>query len=211
MQLPLTLALLAFVPGGWAKLLSLLLCWALTFGAITRLELVIYALVSALFSLMDIMAVRQGVFAFNSPDFLGLPIWEFFMWGFYILHCLRLLGGPPPRGSGVTVVVLAVLFAVPFNILSDAWLLLAASGSVLAIAVAFFHDREDLAYLSYMIFLGALVEYCGVWSGQWHYPGAPVGGVPLWFATMWGGIGLFMRRLILPLLHTGSLRANGHA
>ena len=39
LQLPLTLALLAFVPGSWAKLLTLLLCWALTFGASTRLEL----------------------------------------------------------------------------------------------------------------------------------------------------------------------------
>lgn len=211
LQLPLTLALLAFVPGGWAKLLGLLLCWALTFGTITRLELVTYVLVSALFSLMDIMAVRQGVFAFNSPDFLGLPIWEFFMWGFYILHCLRLLGGPVPPGSRFAVVALAVLFAVPFVLLTDPWLLLAASGSALAVALAFFHDRDDLAYLGYMIVLGALVEYCGVWSGQWHYPGEPVGGVPLWFAAMWGGIGLFARRLILPLLRTGFSRANGHA
>jgi len=39
-----------------------------------------------------------------------------------------------------------------------------------------------------------------VHSGQWGYPGNPPGGVPLWFITMWGGIGLFMRRLIVPIL-----------
>lgn len=211
LQLPMTLASLAFVPGGWPKLVAFLLCWALTFGRITKPELLTYVLVSVLFSVMDISAVRQGAFAFDSPDLLGLPMWEFFMWGFYVLHCLRLLGGNTPDASRLTVVVLAVLFAVPFVVLNDPWQLLAASASVLAIALGFFHEREDFAYLGYMIFLGALVEYCGVWSGQWHYPGEPLGGVPLWFATMWGGIGLFTRRLILPLLRVGLTRANGRA
>ncbi len=209
-QLALTLALLALAPGGWAKLVALLLCWALTFGAITRLEVFIYVLVSALFSLMDIMAVRQGVFRFNSPDFLGLPIWEFFMWGFYVFHCLRFLGGPVPRVSRLAVVALAVLFAVPFVTLSNPWMLLAASAAVLAITLAFFHERGDLAYLGYMIVVGALVEYSGVWSGQWRYPGDPIGGVPLWFISMWGGVGLFTRRLIVPLLHADSSQATGH-
>jgi hypothetical protein len=35
---------------------------------------------------------------------------------------------------------------------------------------------------------------------QWHYPGQPWGGVPLWLFTLWAGFGLFTRRLILPLL-----------
>ena len=212
LQLPLTLASLAFVPGGWPKLLAFLVCWVLTFGRITKPELVTYVLVSVLFSLMDIMAVRQGAFAFDSPELLGLPIWEFFMWGFYVLHCLRVLGGKAPDASRVMVVALAVMFAVPFVSLNDPWHLLAASASVLVIALGFFHEREDFAYLGYMVFLGALVEYCGVWSGQWHYPGEPGGGgVPLWFATMWGGIGLFTRRLILPLLRVTLSRANGGA
>ena len=210
LQLPLTLALLAFAPGNWAKLLGLLLCWALTFGAFTKLELLIYVLVSALFSLMDIMAVRQGVFTFDTPDILGLPVWEFFMWGFYIFHCLRLLDGPAARDSGFAAVALAALFAAPFMTLSDPWLLLAASGIVLAMMLGFFHERGDLVYLGYMAILGAMVEYCGVWSGQWHYPGGQFGGVPLWFVTMWGGIGLLTRRLILPLLRTSSSRADVH-
>lgn len=211
LQLPLTLLLLALVPGGWAKLVGFLLCWALTFSAITRQDLVIYVVVSALFSLMDIMAVQQGVFRFNSPDYLGLPVWEFFMWGFYVLHCLRFLGGPAPRTSRLAAAALAVLFAVPFVTLSDPWLLLVASGTALTVALSFYHDRQDLAYLGYMVVLGALVEYCGVWSGQWHYPGDPVGGVPLWFATMWGGIGLFTRRLILPFVRTGPSPLGGPA
>lgn len=132
------------------------------------------------------------------------------MWGFYVLHCLRFLGGTAPRTSRLGAVALAVLFAVPFVTLSHPWLLLMASGSALMVALGFFHDRHDLAYLGYMVVLGALIEYCGVWSGQWAYPGDPVGGVPLWFATMWGGIGLFTRRLILPLVRTGPSLLSGH-
>lgn len=209
LQLALTLALLAFVPGGWVKLLGLLLCWALTFGSVTRLELAIFLSVAALFSLMDIMAVRQGVFRFSSPDYLGLPVWEFLMWGFYVFHCHRMLGGPSPSASRAVVAALAVLFAVPFMIFADPWALLAGSGAALALSLAFFHERGDFAYLGYMIFVGALVEYVGVWSGQWSYPGDPVGGVPLWFISMWGGVGLFARRLVVPLLREGSSQAKG--
>lgn len=207
MQLAATLAVLAFVPGGWSKLFALLLCWALTFRVLTRRELLAYVSVCALFSLMDAMAVRQGAFVFNSPDVAGLPIWEFFMWGFYVLHCLRMLNGPVPRGSIQAAVALAALFALPFISLADQGLLLAASAALLALSLAFFHERGDWVYLGYMIVLGALIEYAGVWSALWHYPGNPPGGVPLWFITMWGGVGLFTRRLILPLLYGESAPA----
>jgi hypothetical protein len=67
-------------------------------------------------------------------------------------------------------------------------------------ALGFFHDVHDLAYAGYMILLGAAVEYAGVYAGLWSYPGDPSGGVPLWFITMWGGVGLFLRRLALPIV-----------
>jgi len=85
------------------------------------------------------------------------------------------------------------------------------TGIILAVALAAFHQRLDLAYAGYMILVGALVEYTGVWSGQWGYPGDPPGGVPLWFLTMWGGVGLFTRRLVVPLLHRYASRAAEHA
>ena len=62
----------------------------------------------------------------------------------------------------------------------------------------------DFAYVAYMVILGALIEYTGVWAGQWSYPENPPGGVPLWFITMWGGVGLFTRRLVLPLMRRGA-------
>lgn len=200
-QLALTLAILAFIPGGWNKLVAFLTVWALTFREISAREFAVYLGVCGLFSVMDIMAVRQGVFRFERPDYLGLPAWEFFMWGFYVLHAARTLGAPVPAGSLAKSFALAALFAVPFVTLADPWLLLAAAAFALALAFAFFHERGDFVYAAYLAAVGALIEYLGVWAGEWSYPAYPGGGVPPWFVVLWGGVGLFTRRLLLPLLY----------
>jgi hypothetical protein len=153
-----------------------------------------------LFSVMDFMAVRHGVFQFLQPDIAGLPFWEFFMWGFVVLHVLRTLDGPAPANNLRLVLPLVMVFALPFATVTDPVLLLATSGAALALALGFFHDRWDWIYVAYAVFIGALFEYVGVWSGQWVYPGNPPGGVAFWFVTMWGGIGLFVRRLVVPFL-----------
>ena len=172
----------------------------MTFRNLTRTELVLFGIVSVLFTAMNLGALQQGVFFFTHPDFLGMPVWEFFMWGFYVLHLIRMVDGPAPTGKLWLPLGLAVAFAIPFSTIPDAKMLLLVTAIILAIALAFFHERLDFAYTGYMIFVGALVEYTGVWSGQWGYPGDPPGGVPFWFVTMWGGVGLFTRRLVLPIL-----------
>ena len=78
--------------------------------------------------------------------------------------------------------------------------MLAVSGLVLAIGFALFHEPMDFLYAGYMAVVGALIEYVGCGTGQWHYPGQDFGGVPFGFLTMWAGVGLFTRRLVLPLL-----------
>lgn len=183
------------------KLLGLLICWGLTFRAISAREAIAYFVVSALFALMDILAVRQGVFRFNAPDYLGLPVWEYVMWGFYVLHAIRMLGGSIPRGSLRPAVALGVVYALPFVTIADGAMLLAASSAILVVALLVFRDRADWLYAAYMTAVGAAIEYTGVASGQWGYPGNPLGGVPLWFVTMWAGVGLFARRLVVPLLY----------
>lgn len=197
-----SLAVLAWVPGNLLKAAVLVAIWAATFWPLSVRELVGYLLVSGLFAAMDIGAVRQGVFQFSNPDVLGLPFWEFGMWGFYVLHTTRMLNGPAPHQSMLLTLALAALLAVPFMTVVDPGLLLAASAAALLTALAFFHEKSDLAYLGYMALIGAAVEYAGILSNQWSYPAQPAGGVPLWFITMWGGVGLFARRLVLPLLRS---------
>ena len=200
LQIPGTLLILGFVPGNGLKLLALSVLWALTFGRLNRAEAALALSACLFFTGMNAAALRQGSFAFRHPDLLGMPVYEVFMWGFYLLHAQRLLGDQPPHGRRLAVWILALLFAAAFTVIPDAALLLAVTGFLLFAGLILFHEPMDLAYAGYMILLGAAIEYTGVWTGQWHYPGSPGGGVPLWFITMWGGIGLFLRRLALPML-----------
>lgn len=192
--------ILAFVPTNPGKLAALLLVWALTFGRLSKVEAIFYVCVCLFFTVMNAASLKQGIFAFAHPDVLRMPVWELFTWGFYLLHTRRLLNGPAPAGKRATVWTLALLYSAAFVTIQDGQTLLIVTAVLLTVALAFFHEPGDLAYTGYMVLLGALIEYTGVHSGQWGYPGHPPGGVPLWFITMWGGIGLFMRRLIVPIL-----------
>ena len=200
LQLVGTVVILAFVPGSIIKALALLAWWAITFRRLTAPEGVLFVGACIFFTGMNALSLRQGIFAFAHPDVLGIPAYELFMWGFYLLHTSRLLRGPVPGGRRSLVWLLAILYAAAFGGIADADWLLLATGALLLAALACFHEPLDFAYVGYMILLGALVEQVGVHSGEWHYPGDPLGGVPLWFITLWGGVGLFLRRLVLPVL-----------
>ena len=206
LQVPLTLATLAWLPGNTAKLLALLALWLLSFGRISAREGFFYAGVCLFFSAMNAVSLRQGIFAFHAPDWLGMPCYEFFMWGFYLLHSWRLLGGPAPGGLAWPAWGLALLYAAAFGGIADASLLLCVTAALLALGLLLFHEPLDLVYTGYLVALGAAVEYTGVHSGLWSYPAPPPGGVPLWFITLWGGVGLLMRRLMVPLLAAAARR-----
>jgi hypothetical protein len=111
-----------------------------------------------------------------------------------------MIGGPTPRGRLGLAAAWAVAFALPFAFLTDPVILFAVSGGLLVVGLALFREPLDFAYVGYFLVVGTVWEYVGVWSGQWSYPGGPPGGVALWFAPMWGGVALALRRLVLPLL-----------
>lgn len=206
LQIPAVLAIIAFVPTNIGKLAALLVVWVVTFRTLSKVEAIFYVCVCAFFTVMNAASLSQGIFTFSSPDVLGMPVYELFMWGFYLLHLKRVLGGPAPTGKRSTVWTLALLYAAAFAAIPDAKLLLIATSILLAIGLILFHEPLDLAYTGYLVIFGAAIEYTGVYSGEWFYPGSPVGGVPFWFVTMWGGVGLFTRRLILPILERYELR-----
>jgi hypothetical protein len=200
LQIPAALAIIAWVPSNLGKLAAFLVLWAVTFRKLSKPETIFYFGVCVFFTLMNAASLKQGIFSFATPDLLGMPVYELFMWGFYLLHLKRVLGGPAPEGKRAVVWALALLYAAAFATIAQAHVLLAVTGALLMVGLILFHEPLDLAYTGYLILLGAAIEYTGVHSGQWHYPGDPVGGVPLWFITLWGGVGLFLRRLILPIL-----------
>lgn len=200
LQLPGTLLILAFVPSNAGKLVAFLLLWGITFVRLSRPEWVFVTIACVFFTAMNVASLEQGIFSFSHPDVLGQPVYELFMWGFYLLHTRRLIGGPAPGGRSIVVWMLAGLYCAAFAAVPDATALLATSGTLLIIGLVLFHEPLDIAYTVYFVVLGAAIEYTGVFAGQWHYPGDPLGGVPLWFVTLWGGVGLFLRRLVLPVL-----------
>lgn len=197
-QIPCFLLILAFVPTSVGKLFFFVTLWILTFTKLTKKEWIFVTFVCLLFTGLNIPAVIHGIFAFSKPDLLGLPVYEFFTWGFYLLHAKRLLGGLTPKGNWWLVLLLVVLFALCFILISDTTFLLWMSLIVLSVSIFLFHESTDFLYIGYFLCIGTLIEYTGVLSGEWHYFGNPLGGVPFWYITLWGGTGLFLRRLLLP-------------
>ena len=199
-QLPLTCLVLAFVPTNTGKWAALLLIWAFTFRRISMPELRFFGIFCALFALMNKAALDQGIFVFSYPDIWGMPAYELTMWGFYALHTHRMIPASPLPRPDYRLWLLVIAFSASFATLKDPTLLLMVTGTLLAVGLYWHHDRYDLAYVAYMITVGAAIEYTGVLSGQWHYPGDPIGGVPFWFVTLWGGVGFFIRRWAGPLI-----------
>lgn len=200
LQLLGTLAAVAFVPSNPGKTIVLLVLWAVTFRRVERVEVVLFVAACAVFTTMNALALDRGVFFFTQPDLLGMPAYELVMWGFYLVHTRRMLGGTAPPARWRTTVPAAVLFAACFAVLPDQRSLLVGASLVLVLMLVLSHDRLDMAYVAYMVALGAAVEFTGVLCGQWGYPGDPPLGVPLWFIAMWGGVGWLLRRLVLPAL-----------
>jgi hypothetical protein len=204
-----TVIVLGWMPGNGAKLLIMIAIWAIGFRGLTIRELATAALLNLIFVAMDVGALRHQIFSFRHADFLGLPVFEFFMWGFYGLHAVRFLkAGPADPRKIVLALVLGVAFSAPFS-LTEGFALLSAAGCVLLASLIFFHEPMDFAFTAYMAAMGAVVEYVGVGTGQWFYPDPPPGGVPWWSFVMWAGIGLFSRRLIVPMIGTGTTPGAG--
>lgn len=195
-----TVAILVLVPSSLAKAFLLPVWWLATFWPIGKSEMVFFVLICLLSTVINALALRQGVCKFAAADVLGMPYFELLMWGFYALHLRRLLGGPAPGGGLGVACGLALLFGLCLCTIANQVLLLVATTAVIGLGLCFFHDRWDLAYIGYMIGVGMAIEYAGVWTGQWSYPDAPWGGVPPWFMTLWGGVGLFVRRIGFSLL-----------
>jgi hypothetical protein len=200
LQLPVTAAVLGWVPGNFTKLAVMLAIWAIGFRRLGRAELSLMLAVDAIFIAANGGALRNGVFRFQHPDFLGMPVYEFFMWGFYTLHAVRVVGGRPRHFQPIATLILAALFAATFSAIRDPQLLLFVATAVVTAGLVWFHEFADFTCAGYLLAIGVVIEYVGVGTGQWAYPGAPLGGVPLWFVPMWAGIGLLTHRLLLPAL-----------
>jgi hypothetical protein len=194
--------ILALPVANLIKLALFLMFWAVTFGRLTRREWVAAVLVYIGFTALDLGTVHQSGFYFVHPDFGGIAAYAPLIYVFLFLHTMRVLSGPIPQTRPPWLAwAMALLFCGPFLMTAQTDRLFWITGAILGVALVCFHEKFDVLYTLYLIILGTLIEHTAVASGQWGYPQTPWGGVPLWSITMWGGIGLFVRRLLYPLVY----------
>ncbi len=172
-QIPVALVIIAFVPTNLGKLAALATLFVLTFRKISKPELIFFIAICIFFTTMNAMSLKQGIFSFTSPDILGMPVYELFMWGFYLLHLKRVVSGPAPQSNPAVVWTLAILYSAAFATIQDSNTLLVTTLILLAITLAFFHEPHDLAYVGYLVLMGAAFEYTGVHSGEVGLPRLP--------------------------------------
>ena len=195
-----TFAILAFVPTGTFKAVLLLLLWTITFWPIRKKEFLLFVLINIIFVFSDLGAIRNNFFSFTKPDIGALPYFEFFMWGFYLMHAKRMLNGRYPPRIEPVVILLASSFAAIFVIAPVGSAVLILSASVLLLSLWKFHERADVLYFTYLSGIGVIVEYIGLYFNLWQYSQ----GYLLSFVQiiiMWGAAGLYFRRLVGPLFY----------
>lgn len=193
-----TLAIVATLADGRAALAACLLWWS--FAPWTRRLALAWAALALLFAALDVGAVRAGVFAFARPDLLGLPWWEFAVWGCWVLGGLGLVPAASPVRPRWPTALCAAVFAAPFLAVADPWWLTVLALAGLAPGLVLHHARGDLLHLGLFLLLGLVVELTGVLAGVWTYPQAGPLAIPPASLVMWAGIGLFAHRLVRPWL-----------
>lgn len=196
--LAVTLAILYFPFSNILKSALLLVFWYISFRPLTRAEYVLFVITNIIFTFNDAMALRNGVFVFREPEFFLMPYWEIFMWGFYFILIKRWLDLKPAKMDW-KVIPIAIFFSLSFSISSSPLLVFPISFSCILLLLFFFHTQED--YLSFLAFLGigTVIELFAISTGLWSYPEFGWLDIPLWYATLWAGVGIIFYRLGIPL------------
>lgn len=199
-QLVLTLFIISQAWAGALKLALLLGLWCLTFFPLNRYEILIFIFVSLLYSFGNFLSIQKSVFFFKYPDFLGMPFYEFAMWGFYFFHSIRVLEPRKVPKLDWKTMPLAMIFSSAFSLSGNPLIVPAITICALGLLVIFYHEKEDLRFASYFVLLGMLLEILGVLSDQWGYPDPYKHAVAPWFFCLFAGSGILCNRIALPLL-----------
>ena len=194
-QLVGTFGIMFFIENTLIALCMMLILWFVTFFPFTKQELVVFILACFFYTLGDVLVLNQGIFYFSDTDILGMPYYEPFMWGFYFLHTMRMLGGSSPKqalpGLIFSFIVVATL-AYFSNTQLVSWLLIAiVLGGLLV-----FRTQKDFEYVIYLLGFGLVLEYAGTYFGEWTYS---IDNYVLWWVATWALSGLILYRTILPV------------
>lgn len=201
MALLITLSILYLINNSLLATCVLLPVWILLFRPWNRADFFVFAIAALFFLGQDYAVLKKGGFSFAQHDFLLMPYYEPFLWGFYYLHIKRVIGDQmAPTKVSFHAVIGLFATGVAFSLFSNnSTLLLIATLISTSLLLFMFHEKNDLCYGIYTLALGFVIEYFGVYNGLWSYPMPDFLGIPYWFATMWFSVGILGRRFLLPL------------
>lgn len=190
----LTVAITITLQNNFLILSLLLLVWAVPYRYYKKTDILFFGFGTISFLILDTVVVKNDVFHFSRPDFFGLPAYEPFLWGFYLVTINKIGAAKeeliPHRGP---CIVMILVMLSTFLIFKTNLYLFLTQAFILAVTFLFWHKKSDISYTLIAIALGAIVEYSNVVAGNWFYPG---GGVPIWFLTFWAAVGLLDNRLL---------------
>lgn len=189
-----TAAIMVLVRNNFLALALFLCLWAAPLKFYRKNDLWFFIIGFLSFLFLDMIVVAKGVFSFARPDFLGLPVFEPFLWGFYLVTINKIGGSEeifPRRNIFCILILLALLSS--YLIFRNNLSIFLTQAAILAIVSLFWHKKSDISYTIIAVVMGAIVEYVNVACGNWFYPG---GGVPVWFLTFWAAVGLLDNRFV---------------
>lgn len=165
--------------------------------------LLAYPLALIFGTLFEMVSITSGAWAYAKPEFLGVPLFLFFVWGnagLYLFDTYRrlqfFLGKTSAAGSTpvpisacfiFTTVSVWFLWREPFLL---AFLLLLTAGTMLLR-----RGKSEVAAFLFAAFFGTFAEFSAITYGIWSYPqaeflfGWPLrvfNWVPIWLPLLWG-------------------------
>ncbi len=194
-QLVGTFGIMFFIENTLIALCMMLILWFVTFFPFTKQEIVVFMMTCFFYTLGDIVVLNQGIFYFSDQDILGMPYYEPFMWGFYFLHTMRMLGGSASQralhGLLFSLIVVATLVYFTNTELVSLLLIAIVLGGLLV-----FKTQKDFEYVFYLFGIGIILEFAGTYFGEWVYT---IDDYLLWWIATWALSGLILYRAILPM------------
>ena len=199
MSLILSLILLNLPLPHIIKPLMLIIFWLFLFKPFKLYEMILFFFGFFFIIIPNHITLKQQIFTFNERDFLLMPCYEPFMWGFYFLFLKRINDRYRPQIiPKISKKALSALFIVMLAFQFPKHLNLTVNLSGL-LTMCLFHTRHDLQFGISALLLGTIVELFGVWNGLWWYPKPDIFGLPFWYIGMWWNVGVLVYRIAMPL------------
>lgn len=195
-----TLALIFVVQQSLALCVLLPSLWFLLFRPLSSSDILLFIVAGVFITFQNYSVLLTGAFAFTHQDFLLMPYYEPLLWGFYFLNIKRFFSQDEVVGLEWKALLGLGCVSLAFGVFSGTAWHSEAVFAAMAVLLAVFHARLDLAYGAYALGLGFTVELFGVSTGAWSYPEPDFLGLPFWFAPMWICVGILGRRLLFPLV-----------